>query len=245
MEPSFHEDGWRSLDALILAAAAAILALTGYAVIQQLPLWVPALGLVTLLLLGLGYARLRAQRRLLHTRLKELERSLIGQRVTDSETGAALPDWFSRVLETECRRAVRDFTPLTLMQLEIQCADPAVKAMARVRLASMLTDRISRPGDLVGLSDMGDLQLLLPSTNENAEVLAKSCIEDAVRLMGEEEIEVRLAACTLQPKSDLTPDKVHEQLHLRLDEVRTQPKGSFSYRAEAAGVDALSNSYSA
>ncbi|GGC01033.1 hypothetical protein GCM10011352_29010 [Marinobacterium zhoushanense] len=244
MEPPFQEDGWRSLDALMLAAAVVIVALTVYAFIQLTSLWIPVLGAVALLLQGLGYMRLNVQRRLLHARLRELEHSLIGQHVTDTETGAALPGWFSRVLETECRRAVRDFTPLTLMQLEIRCGDPAVKAASRVRLASMLTAEISRPGDLVGLGELGDLQLLLPATNENAEALAKRCIEHAVKLMAGDEVEVRLAGCTLQPKSDLTPDKVLQQLSLRLDEVRAEPAGSVSYRAEPTSVETLNSAYS-
>ncbi|MBV1788579.1 hypothetical protein KQ940_10985 [Marinobacterium sp. D7] len=244
MEPPFQEDGWRGLDALMLAAAVVILALTGLAFIQLTTLWIPVLGLVALVLLGLGYARLLSQRRCLHARLRELEHSLIGQHVTDTETGAALPGWFSRVLETECRRAVREFTPITLMQLEIQCGDPAVKAASRVRLASMLTDEISRPGDLVGLSEQGDLQLLLPSTNENAEALAKRCIEHAAKLTGADEVEVRLAGCTLQPKSDLTPEKVNHQLSLRLEEVRAKSSGSVSYRAEPTSVETLNSAYS-
>ncbi|KEA65729.1 Phytochrome-like protein [Marinobacterium lacunae] len=241
MEPSFHEEGWRGLDVLLLAAAIVILVVAGFSAVQQASLWLPGLAGLAFVLLILAYLNLRQRRARLLGRLRDLERSLIGERMTDSETGVALPQWFARVLDTECRRAVRDFTPITLMQLDIKAGDPALKAMMRVKLAAMLTEEISRPGDLVGIGELGDLQLLLPSTNENAQALAMRCIENAASQVESDAIEVRLAACTLQPKADLNTRKICDQLDRLLQEVRNEPSGSYRYHAEPAGVGAFNS----
>lgn len=234
----------RMLTLLSLALGLVLLALLLVSLILGLSLLLmllAGLGLVLLLVQVLGVRRLIDQQ---SARLDELQHSLITQRVTDPDTGAALPEWFSRVLSTECRRAVREFAPLTLMRFDLQCPDPVTLAACRVRLALMLTDEVSRPGDLVGLNDRGEIELLLPSTNEQAERLAERCIANAERLLGREQVEVRLAACTLQPNNDLTPESIRAQLLHLIDEVRDQAPGSYAYRAESVELDAFNPSFS-
>ncbi len=235
---------WRTLTLLSLGLAIVLAALLVLSLLQSgslLAVLLSGVALILLLFQFLGMSRLT---RLQRGQLDELQHSLITQRVTDPDTGAALPEWFSRVLTTECRRAVREFTPLTLMRFDLKCPDPVTYAACRVRLALMLTDEVSRPGDLVGLNDQGDIELLLPSTNEQVERLAEHCIANAAKLFGSQNVEVRLAACTLQPKADLTPERVRGQLLRLLDEVRTQPPGSYVYRAESVELDVYNPTFS-
>lgn len=235
---------WRTLTLLSLGLALLLVALLALSLMQNASLLqalLAGLGLVLLLFQFLGMRKLINQQR---GRLDELQHSLITQRVTDPDTGAALPEWFGRALTTECRRAVREFTPLTLMRFDLKCPDPVTLAACRVRLALMLTDEVSRPGDLVGLNERGEIELLLPSTNEQAERLAERCVANAVRLLGRENTEVRLVGCTLQPSADLSPERVRGQLLRLLDEVRTQPPGSYVYRAESVELDAFSSTFS-
>ncbi|WP_432698547.1 hypothetical protein ACQUQP_09455 [Marinobacterium sp. YM272] len=233
----------RSVNLLFLAVGLLVLAqiVLIYYQLASLPSMLPGLlalvGLVSLLL------RVRSRSASQDERIEKLQHSLITQRMTDQDTGAALPGWFGQALDTECRRAIREFTPLTLMQFTLRCTDPATLAACRVRLAKMLTDQVSRPGDLVGLSDSGDIELLLPNTNEQAERLAERCIAQAERLLSAERVEIRLAACTLQPKADLSPDKVKEHLIHQIDRVNIQPPSSYSYRAEPADVEALNSTF--
>lgn len=244
MDPRTSKPQRRTLTLLSAGLAISLAVLLGLSIWRSaslLQVLLEALALVLLLFLFLATRRLITQQ---HLRLDELQHSLITQRVTDPDTGAALPEWFGRVLTTECRRAVREFAPLTLMRFDLKCPDPVTLAACRVRLALMLTDEISRPGDLVGLNDRGDIELLLPSTNEQAERLAERCVANAARLLGREEVEVRLAACTLQPSAELTPERIRGVLLHLLDEVRTQPSGSYAYRAESVELDAFNPTFS-
>lgn len=229
-----EKEGWwiepLLLLALLLAVVAAVAGLSGAALIAGL------ISLGTSLVLLLAGSRLHRVWHEERRRLCELERSLVNQRVIDPDTGATLPQWFNQMLDTECRRAVREFMPLTLMQLELTSEAPERLKEARALLVGMLAEQVSRPGDLVGLSEGGALQLLLPCTNEHAESLAQRCIRAAEELV-DPKVAVRLAACTLQPKVDLNADKVRQQLTRLVEEVRTQPAGSYRFQAEPSEAD--------
>lgn len=176
-------------------------------------------------------------------RIRELEHALIGQPVIDTASGAALPHWFAQVLETECRRAVREFTPLTVMQVEVRAGDEQKQTEACNRLARLLTDKVSRPGDLLGLTSTGSLQLLLPSTNEHSARLADRIVEQASHLLADEAAQVRVAACTLQPLADLTADKVRQHLLPLVEQVCQDGPGSVAYFAETTGSELPSPTY--
>ncbi len=241
MDSRARNTGWRTQDPLLLVALILILMAATLGVANAAEL-AGAVALGAAAVLAAAILRLHRAARVQQAQLRELEKALISQRVTDPATGATLPQWFHQALDTECRRAVREFTPLTLMQFDLQCDDTAALERARVRLASMLNDQISRPGDLVGLTDQGELQLLLPCTNEHAERLAQRCIEQGAHLF-DDSVAVRLAACTLQPKADLCPDKVREQLLRVLDEVRSDEPGSYRFHAESTEADLFNPSF--
>lgn len=220
------------LIALLLTLVTALTALAGAALIAA------GTGAVAALVLALAIRQQRQREQAQQRQIETLETSLLDQRVIDPETGATLARWFAQALDTECRRAVREFTPLTLMQFDFQCQDAEQLNTARIRLAEMLNSQISRPGDLLGLTEQCELQLLLPCTNEHAKRLAQRCMEQAEAVLGTQ-VRVRLAACTLQPTVDLTPDKVRSQLQDVLEEVRDAAPGSYCFRVESAEADLL------
>lgn len=234
---------WRSLHLLFLLVGLIVLAQLALSFSHQASITSALLGFLAVVTLLFLLVRVRAIISAQSKRIEDLEHSLITQRVIDPDTGAALPEWFSQAISTECRRAVREFAPLTMMQFDLRGPDPVTLASARVRLVSMLTEEVSRPGDLVGLSQYGEIELLLPNTNEQAERLAEHCIATADRLLSAQGIEVRLAGCTLQPRAELTPEKVKEHLKRQLEEVSGQPAGSYSYRAEPVDAGVLNSTF--
>ncbi|WP_027854501.1 hypothetical protein [Marinobacterium litorale] len=222
--------------AAALVVVAAVLAFTGFS-----SLWVGTLCLLGALLVVAGLMTVKRERCCWQAQVGELQDALIGQQVTDPLTGAALPEWFDKAMDTECRRAVREFTPLTVMQFLIT-GDAAAVSASRQALAEHLTEEVSRPGDLVGMDSVGGLQVLLPSTNENAGALAERCVERAQAVLAAG-AEVRLVACTLQPKADLSVQKVRQYLDLLVEEAQSQPSGQVCYRAESVEADSFNPTF--
>lgn len=197
---------------------------------------------VVLLVLALG--RLLQGLRRQRAQLLQLQKTLIGQRVTDPETGAALPGWFEEVLQTECRRAIREFTPLAIMQVELRGRDPVQRGVLRIELAKLLTRELSRPGDLVGLSESGMLQVLMPSTNEHCRQWIERFLSQAQLLRAETPVEVRVAACVMQPGADLNADKVRQYLLRQVAQLADRPDGSLAFEAEAPATTIPTVTYS-
>jgi len=156
----------------------------------------------------------------LHDALEKLEE----QAVTDGLTGIANRRQFNHILETECRRAIREFTPVTLMMVDVDCfkafndtyghaaGDDALRQVARV-----LDEAVTRPGDLVARYGGEEFALLLPATNEQAEQLAIRCLNlvEALgiahsRNLAAEVVTISIGLATLQPTTDLSPGRLIE-----------------------------------
>lgn len=130
MDCRAREDGWRRLDLRLLTALILIL-MTVVSCFAGADLIAAMIGLVAAVWVGLA---IRCQRRLQacqQMQIKALEEALHAQRVIDPGTGATLEQWFLQALDIECRRAVREFTPLTLMQFHLQADEAALLEDAR------------------------------------------------------------------------------------------------------------------
>ncbi|MGB0466546.1 MAG: sensor domain-containing diguanylate cyclase [Pontibacterium sp.] len=142
--------------------------------------------------------------------------------VTDRITGLFNKRHFDYVVANECRRSVREFTPLTLMFFELdnfeqyaesygqQKAEACLKAVAE-----QFKQRISRPGDLIARYSEDRFVCLLPSTNEQVIELAARCCEEVRQLniahkgTGSFEIvTISIGVATMLPSRLLTPERL-------------------------------------
>lgn len=152
---------------------------------------------------------------------------------TDTLTGTLKNEAFTELLASECKRAVREFTPLTLMKLDVQKQDAAqLSAEELHQIAEILKQRLSRPGDQLGRCGDQQLCLLLPSTNEHAGVFAKAC-HDAVRAGVDPScFQITLAACTFQPTASLSAQMAIEMINETMQNALVQTPGDVLFHAE-------------
>lgn len=196
-----------------------------------LPLFIALMGgVLSFVVLGMGIntaVRARHLRKVLESKDVELKRSqekLASVTVTDEQTGLANGRHFNQVLSTECRRAVREFSPLTLMLIELdkleteQLPDGFSDQQACL-VAEVLKSAISRPGDLVARIDISRFAMLLPATNEQSPVLADRLCRDIndIELAGHK-LSVSIGTSTMQPSALLTADYILAQTEAALNE---------------------------
>ncbi|WP_409522682.1 GGDEF domain-containing protein [Nitrincola sp. MINF-07-Sa-05] len=159
----------------------------------------------------------------------------------DPETGAVSREWFRHLLDTECRRAVRELAPLTIMRLHVDLGSEPVNTSLLSQIVEQVNQMISRPGDQVGRYDARSIGLLLPSTNEHAGRFADRCVQLLQEKFGNQGVRFTLAGWTLQPTAELTAIKALERLDaLYADAISTSP-GQVVYQVEQA--DALTMNY--
>lgn len=196
-----------------------------------LPLFIALMGgVLSFVVLGMGIntaVRARHLRKVLESKDVELKRSqekLASVTVTDEQTGLANGRHFNQVLSTECRRAVREFSPLTLMLIELDKLEteqlPAGFSDQQACLvAEVLKSAISRPGDLVARIDISRFAMLLPATNEQSPVLADRLCRDIndIELAGHK-LSVSIGTSTMQPSALLTADYILAQTEAALNE---------------------------
>lgn len=152
---------------------------------------------------------------------------------TDSHTGALKNSAFMDLLSSECRRAVREFTPLTLMKLDVQHLSGAVPSSEEIhQIAEILKQRLSRPGDQLGRCGDSQLCLLLPSTNEHAGVFAKVCHQAVIEAFCSSDFQFTLAACTFQPTASLTPEMATDMVNETLVKALSEKPGEVLFHAE-------------
>ncbi len=152
----------------------------------------------------------------------------------DPNTGIATESWYRHTLALECRRAVREFAPLTVLRLHL---GEQVKREHLLELVRVLGEEFSRPGDLIGWEQGEVIGAVLPSTNENARTLVEHCYE---RVQGHEltaALSLRIVAKTFQPRGDLSLGKVQQQLEQQLQEALQQSPGVF-FAAETSNEPA-------
>jgi hypothetical protein len=118
----------------------------------------------------------------------------------DPNTGIATEYWYRHMLALECRRAVREFTPLTVMRISL---GDHVKREQLLEVIRILSEELSRPGDLVGWETGSDLGAVLPGTNEHAKQLTERCYQHLCEHSTNPELSIWLVARTYQPRGDL------------------------------------------
>ncbi|GGO79636.1 hypothetical protein GCM10011348_14400 [Marinobacterium nitratireducens] len=217
---------------------------------DQVPLLVLLFGLTLTLLAHVGLRQLlhRSQEveRLVEQRTRELGQALERLNTlaaTDDLTALANRRHFDDCLQRECRRSIRDFTPLTLMMVDVDCfkayndhyGHPAGDRCLQ-QIARALGQTVARPGDLVARYGGEEFALLLPATNENAQDLAERCrrhIRDLAIPHEYSEVDsivtISVGLCTLQPSSALKPEFILE----RADRALYRAKGNGRDRVEA------------
>ncbi len=153
----------------------------------------------------------------------------------DRETGAATLSWFRAMLEQECRRAIREFTPITIIKLlPINRKD----SLHNAEYVELLKERMTRPGDLVALDVAEGLILLLPSTNEAVVKFA----ERLFQVINDQHSGTHLFGYTFQPVSDLNSAKVSDILSQLQDNLPDSPKPQL--KIESEGFDMPNVTYS-
>lgn len=169
----------------------------------------------------------------------------------DPITGLFNRTHFDNVTANECRRAVREFSPLSLMLVEMDYLDHYRDAKGDVEsdsclklIADDLRKRISRPGDLAVRFDNERFALLLPSTNEQVAQLAAQCCADVRGLaIGHpssavsDVVTVTIGVATMQPSRLLTPERLIDAAEKALYDA--QKAGRNQYIASAENVSDL------
>jgi GGDEF domain-containing protein len=151
----------------------------------------------------------------------------------DPETGALKAQPFFEQLDNECRRAVREFTPLTLMKLDIQLLDDRAElSFVLKETAAVLSQQLSRPGDQLGRCSEQQLALLLPATNEHAGSFAERCHQAVLAAFEPGQIQLTLGACTFQPTAALRGEMAQELVTETLAAALTETPGRVVFHAE-------------
>lgn len=188
--------------------------------------WVQT-GLQLLLLIGTAILLFMLQNRSMTAAVTRAQEPVLA---LDPDTGIATEHWYRHMLALECRRAVREFTPLTVMRISLG-EQPRRRQLLEV--IRVLSEELSRPGDLIGWERGADLGAVLPCTNENARQLTERCYRNIREHSSDPELTVWLVAQTYQPRGDLNLHKVSEHLEQRMVQARQEEPGIF-YAAEAA-----------
>lgn len=216
---------WKLTSLLLFIVAALVLSAL------SLPNYTDGLLIAALAIAVTALLVVRFQRNLVQEMQSELQRQL----PVDSETGAISQVWFQRTLEQECRRAMREFTPISVVHLVPASTQHSLQ---QKNLVDELSARMTRPGDIVALDSTRGLWLLLPATNEAVSGFA----ERIFKLINELASETHLICYTFQPMADLSPIKVADlfkQLESQLD-----TESSATQRCESEGFDMPSVTYS-
>lgn len=146
----------------------------------------------------------------------------------DANTGIATEHWYQHMLALECRRAVREFSPLTVMRINL---GDKVKREHLLQLVRVLSEELSRPGDLIGWDGEQALGAVLPATNEHAGALAQRCHERILEQTSVPRDRLWIVAQTFQPRGNLNLDRVQERLTAFMNE---QSEPGVFYAAEHA-----------
>ncbi|MGI1669079.1 MAG: GGDEF domain-containing protein [Neptuniibacter sp.] len=152
---------------------------------------------------------------------------MLSQQVLDANwndplTGLANRVHFDETLDIECRRAVRDFSPLSMMVVEIDQYSELVTSYGEQgaevtlqKVAKELQSCVTRPGDLIARTDDYQFSFILPSTNEMVTYLAERCMKAVETLQLPHDsssvasvISISAGLVTMQPSKDLTPERL-------------------------------------
>ena len=158
--------------------------------------------------------------------LQQSQKKAASLAVSDELTGLANERHFNQMLNTECRRAVREFSPLTLMLINADKLKPEGNESSQQKLcqvADVLERATSRPGDLVARLGDNRFALLLPSTNEQSPVLAERLCREVRGIEAEgEALSLSIGTCTMQPSALLTAENILAKVEAALDDALTK-----------------------
>ncbi|WP_415893714.1 diguanylate cyclase domain-containing protein [Neptuniibacter sp. PT8_73] len=212
----------------------------------------PALFLMTGLLLSFLVAsylkRVGRHVKTLRTEQANLTEQIAETSWSDPLTGLVNKLHFDEALDVECRRAVREFSPLTMMLLKIdsfkefsdEYGVEAAQAMLQ-EVSSVLKDSVGRPGDMIARIDDHLFAFILPSTNELVIQLAERCCETiydhAIPHQAspiDKVVTLSIGVATMQPSRLLTPEYLLELSKQQLQEA--EAKGGNQFHAFVDGV---------
>lgn len=162
----------------------------------------------------------------------------------DFATGVLKSNIFAVQLENECRRAIREFTPLTLVKLHVRPTNTEEDINHTLKqICDHLHHHLSRPGDQLGRCSENEIGMLLPATNEHAGVFAERCHQSLLEMIQDQDsIKITLAACTFQPTSILTGEMAEKMVDDILDKALHDTPGGVVYHAQH--MDDFSPTYS-
>ena len=200
--------------------------------------YMPALFLLTGLLLSFLFSSYIKRLSLYLNNLKQ-EQDVLTQQLQDTAwcdplTGVANRIHFDETLDIESRRAVREFTPMSLALLELDgfseyldMYGPEAGNVTLCKVSDTLNELVSRPGDMVARLDEQQFGFVLPSTNELVVQLAERCCE-AVRELGipnegegeDKYLTISMGVATMQPTSHLTSELLFKRASQGLEEAQ-------------------------
>jgi diguanylate cyclase (GGDEF)-like protein len=202
-------------------------------------------GLLLSYLMGSYLKRIGQHLKTLREEQEVLADQMIDTSWHDPLTGLVNRIHFDEALDVECRRAVREFSPLTMILLRIDGFKPYTDHYG-IDAADILLQRVfetskssvGRPGDMIARLDDHQFGFILPSTNELVVQLAERCTLSIreLEIPNESEAEngvvtLSIGVATLQPTRLLTADRLfevaNEQLLIAID------KGGDQYSAYA------------
>ncbi|WP_415883812.1 GGDEF domain-containing protein [Neptuniibacter sp. QD34_54] len=212
----------------------------------------PALFLMTGLLLSFLVAsylkRVGRHVKTLRTEQANLTEQIAETSWADPLTGLVNKLHFDEALDVECRRAVREFSPLTMMLLKIdsfkefsdEYGVEAAEGMLQ-EVSSVLKNSVGRPGDMIARIDNHLFAFILPSTNEMVIQLAERCC-NTIYDHGiphqassiEKVVTLSIGVATMQPSRLLTPEYLLELSKQQLQEA--EAKGGNQFHAFVDGV---------
>lgn len=131
-------------------------------------------------------------------------------------------------MQNECRRAIREFTPLSVL-LVVNLSEEN-NSQEQLHLAAQIQQLLSRPGDVLGIDRFGCIRALLPSTNEAVKHLGKKLLDAAPEISN---LEISVISCTFQPRNDLDVEHIDQMLNELKNQLSDQPFGQLLHKAEA------------
>ncbi|MGH1461324.1 MAG: diguanylate cyclase domain-containing protein [Neptuniibacter sp.] len=212
--------------------------------------FLPGLFLLMGLLLSFMFAsylkKLQKNLNVLREEQEILEQQVVDSNWNDPLTGLANRILFDDALDIECRRAVREFSPLSLMVVEIDYYSDLVESYGQQgaevtlqQVASGLQSCVTRPGDLIARTDEQQFAFILPSTNEMVIHLAARCLDAVKELQLPSDtspiadvVTVSIGLVTLQPSKNMTPERLFEGAFEQLLQARNNGGDQYMSFAE-------------
>ncbi|MBN3561792.1 GGDEF domain-containing protein [Aliamphritea spongicola] len=174
-----------------------------------------------------------------HQQSLEMSREQIEQASgKDPVTGLVNASQFEILLDIECRRAVREFTPLSLILLEPDSEylndlpEEDHPVMAQL-LAKNLQQTVFRPGDVIARISDYRFALLLPATNEQSPQLAERLRQQATEIvLGGQPMLLSLGVSTMQPSAQLSAAHIQQLTEDLLQQAQNNGGNQVSFNTE-------------